>query len=281
MALGAVALTIAGCGSSSSPPPSTATLTNAAYVSSAATGYRIVMNLRETLPGAGQVNVAGAGAFRLVPKHEGSFNMQFNIPAAASSGLSNLQMQAVFVPGTIYVKLPPPLSSRIPGGKPWVQVNLNQLGRASGIPGLASLINGSSSVSNPAQYLDFLRATASGTVKDLGQATVNGIKTTHYHAVVDLNKLPNVVPASSRAAVQQLVTALRSRGAAAQLPIDAWIDSGHRVRRVSTAYSQPINGQQVGVALRVDFVEYGPQPAPTIPPASQTQNLLALTGGKP
>jgi hypothetical protein len=208
--------------------------------------------------------------------------MQLAIPSAASAGLGNLQMQAVFVPGTIYVKLPPQLAARIPGGKPWLQINLSQLGQAAGIPGLSSLINSSSSLNNPGQYLDFLRAAANGTVKDLGQATVNGVTTTHYHAVLDLAKLPNAVPPGSRPAVQQLVNALRSRGAAAQIPIDTWIDSAHLVRRIALAYAQPIaNGQSANVALQMDFVNYGPQPAPAVPPASQTQNLLALTGGRP
>jgi hypothetical protein len=76
------------------------------------------------------------------------------------------------------------------------------------------------------------------------------------------------------------VSVLRSRGTT-QLPLDSWVDSGHLIRRIAMTYSQPINGQQANVALQVDFVQYGPQPAPTVPPASQTQNLLALTGGRP
>ncbi len=280
-ALCAGAVALGGCGSSSSKPPTAATLSRASYVSSATTGYQVAMSVRESVPSAGQVTVSGTGAFSVMPKREGSLDMQLNIPSAAAAGLSNLRMQAVFVPGTIYIKLPPALAGRIPGGKPWLQINLQQLGQAAGIPGLGSLVNGSSSLSNPAQYLDYLRATSDGSVKDLGQATVDGVQTTHYHAVIDLTKLPNVVPASSRPAVEQLVSALRSRGTATQLPLDAWVDSTLRVRRIVTSYTQPINGQQASVAVQVDFVKYGPQPAPTVPPASQTQNLLALTGGKP
>ena len=107
-------------------------------------------------------------------------------PSTSSAGLSNLQLEAVIVPGSIYMKLPPQLASRIPGGKPWVQITLSQLGKAAGIPGLGSLINGSSSLTNPGQYLDYLRVAANGTVHDRGQATLNGVKTTHYQAIVDL-----------------------------------------------------------------------------------------------
>ncbi len=281
--LGAAALLIAGCGSSSpsAKQPPTATLTRAAYVSGSAPGYKALISLRENVPGAGAITATGHGAFTIVPTHEGSMTMQLSIPSAAAAGLGSLTMQAVFVPGSVYMKLPPQLASKIPGGKPWLLINLSQLGKAAGIPGLGSLASGSSSLNNPAQYVDYLRAAASGTVRNLGTATVDGVSTTHYHAIIDLSKLPSVVPASSRAAVQQLVAALRQRGSATQLPMDAWIDSAHLVRRVVTSYSEPVNGQQVSVTVQVDLTQFGPQPAPTVPPASQTQNLLSLTGGKP
>ena len=282
---GAVALMLAGCGSSSnqssSKQPPTATLTRAAYVSSNAPGYRAAISLKETVPRVGVITATGNGAFRLTPKREGSMTMQLKIPSAASSGLGSLQMQVVSVPGTIYMKLPPQLASRVPGGKPWLLINLNQLGKAAGIPGLGSLANSSSSLNNPGQYVSYLRATTDGTVRNLGQATINGVQTTHYHAVIDLNKLPNVVPASSRASVQQLVAALKKRGTKTQLPIDAWIDSSQKIRRMVITYNEPVNGQQISITTQVDFLQYGPQPAPTVPPASQTQNLLSLAGSTP
>ena len=280
------AVLIAGCGSSSSQSssakqPPTATLTRAAYVSSTAPGYRAVISLKENLPSVGQITATGTGAFQLKPKHAGTMVMRLSIPSAASSGLGTLQMQVVYVPGTIYMKLPPQLASRIPGHKPWLLINLNQLGKAAGIPGLGSLANSSSSLNNPAQYVQYLRATTNGTVRNLGKATINGVSTTHYHAVIDLNQLPSVVPASSRASVQQLVATLKKRGTKTQLPIDAWIDSSQRIRQVVTTYTVPVNGRQARITTQVDFVQYGPQPAPTVPPASQTQNLLSLAGAQP
>ena len=279
-ALGAGALLAAGCGSSAPKQPPSAAINRAAYVSSTAPGYKIAMALRESSASLGQFTITGNGAFNLIPRLEGSMTMHLGFPTAASAGLGNLQMQAVLVPGTIYMKLPTQLAGRIPGGKPWLQITLSQLGKLSGVPGVASLVNSSSSLSNPGQYLQFLRATASGTVKDLGQANVGGVKTTHYHGVVDVAKLPNVVPASQRPAIQQFAAALRSRGTT-QLPLDVWIDSGHLVRRLVMTYTTVVNGEHANVALQTDFVQYGPQPAPTVPPASQTESFLALIGGHP
>jgi hypothetical protein len=157
---------------------------------------------------------------------------------------------------------------------------VSQLGKAAGIPGLGQLLSGSSTLNNPARYVQYLRATTNGTVQDLGQATVDGFRTTHYHATIDLAKLPSAVPASQRQAAQQLAALLRRSGVT-QLPIDAWIDSAHLVRRIKQTFNESINGQRLNLAIQVDFVEYGPQPAPTVPPASQTQNLLTLFGGRP
>lgn len=278
--IGAASLIAAGCGSSTAKPANqTINLTRAAYVSGGSSGYRTVMSLQESIPGVGQLNMTGSGRFSAAD-HTGAFTMDMNIPsaAAAQAGLSNARLQMVLASGTIYMKLPPQIASKLPGGKPWWKINLSQAGSAAGIPGLSSLISGTSNLNDPGQYLDFLRATAGGSVQDLGSATVNGIQTMHYHAQVDLTKLPNAVPASARAGVQQLISALQKRGAAPNvLPIDAWIDSSHLIRRIELTYNQPVaTGQSVAVSMKADYLQYGPQPRPQLPPPSQTVDLLAL-----
>ncbi len=280
VALGATLMFVAGCGgSSSSSSTQTVSLSRAAYVSAGSSGYRAVMSLRESVPSLGQLTINGNGSFSL-PSHAGSMDMQMSIPsaAAAQAGVGSLHMQAVFLPGVLYMKLPPTLADRIPGGKPWWQINLNQIGKLAGIPGLSSLMSGTSSLNDPGQYLDFLRATANGSVRNLGQAEVNGVPTTHYRAAVDFSKLPSAVPASARPGIERLIAALQQRGALThQLPIDAWIDSSHLIRRIEMNFNQPLGtGQSAAMAMRMDFVHYGPQPAPQIPPSGQTLNLAAL-----
>jgi hypothetical protein len=278
-------LLAAGCGSASSGSSTsgsaqtpTVSLVRAADVSTATAGYRSVMTLHETVPSVGGIDATANGTFSPAA-HTGAMSMQMQLPPTA--GLGTLQLQLVLTRSAIYLKLPPQLASRIPGAKPWIYINLNQVGKAAGIPGLGSLVSGTSSLSDPGQYLSFLRATSAGSVKDLGQATVNGQPTTHYHAEVDLAKLPAAVPAAERATVRQLVAALEKKGAATQMPIDAWIDSSHLIRRIQMAFSEPLGttGQTAAIALTENFIQYGPQPAPAVPSASQTVNLLSLTQG--
>lgn len=279
--LAAAAALVAGCGgsgSSGSGKTPTVSLSRAADVSSAASGYRIAMNMQETVPSAGRIHMTGTGSFSPAA-HQGAATMQMDLPAGAGAG--TLQLGMVLDKTTIYMKLPASLTSKIPGGKPWLYVNLGQIGQAAGVPGLGSLVSSTSSLNDPGQYLDYLHATSAGSVKNLGQATVDGVHTTEYHAVVDMTKLPNIVPAAQRPAIEQLVKALKSKGLATQMPINAWIDSSNLVRRVQVAFSEPLPNtkQTVSIAMTENFLQYGPQPAPAIPSASESANLLSLIHG--
>lgn len=283
--VGAIALLVSACGGSSSTKQTVttvpvSTLTRAAYLSSAESGYKAVMRLHETV-GSTQVSMVGNGSFSPAD-HAGAMTMNMTLPGGAAAALGNsLTLNAVFNGANFYIKLPAAVSGEIPGSKPWLEFNLGGLARVAGIPGLSALASESSSLNDPGQYLDYLRAAASGTVKDLGQATVNGVQTTQYHAEIDLSKLADAVPASSRSSVQQLVAQLEKRFSAGKMPVDAWIDGSGRIRRMAMAYSLqvPNTGQTSTVAMVMDFGDYGPQPKPAIPPASETTNLLSLLHG--
>lgn len=99
------------------------------------------------------------------------------------------------------------MTSKIPGGRPWLYINLSQVGQVAGIP--------------------------------------------------------------------------KSKGLTTQMPIDVWIDSSNLVRRVQLAFSEPLpnTGQTVPIAMTENFLQYGPQPVPAIPSASESANLLSLLHG--
>ena len=277
--LAAAAALVAGCGGSSgSGNTPTVSLSRAADVSSTASGYRIAMSMQETVPNAGQIHMTGTGSFSPTA-HLGAATMQMDLPSSA--GTETLQLGMVLDKTTVYMKLPESLTNKIPGGKPWLYINLSQVGLLAGIPGLGSLIGSSSSLNDPGQYLDYLRATSASSVKNLGQATVNGVRTTEYHAVVDMTRLPNAVPAAQRQTIEQLVNTLKSKGLTTQMPIDVWIDSSNLVRRVQLAFSEPLpnTGRTVSIAMTENFLQYGPQPVPAIPSASESANLLSLLHG--
>lgn len=207
----------------------------------------------------------------------GDMTMSMQVPS--STGTQSLQMQFVLDGNTIFVKLPASLALKVPGSKPWISMDLAQMGKLSGIPGYGSLITGSSNFSNPGQYLDFLRATADGSVKDLGQETVNGVQTTHYRAQVDLAKLPDAVPSADKSAAEQLVSMIQSKGANTRMPVDAWIDGSHQIRRLQLSYDLSVSGESVALGITENLSDYGPQPPPALPGADQTTNVMSLIKG--
>lgn len=270
-AFGAAAL-VAGCGGSDTHQsrPSAQVLGQAADASSAAAGYRMGMVIQENVAGQ-TINATANGSFSPASK-SGEMTMNMNVDSTP------LQIKVVFHGDVMYMKFPASVASELPGGRSWIYMNLSQLGRADGEPALGSLFKQGESMDAPTQYLDYLHAASSGTVQDLGSASVNGVATTHYRADLELSKMASAVPPSERAATRELVAELKQKGANLRgaMPIEAWIDSAHLIRRIKLRYSISIDGKKVSIAMTMNMLDYGPQPTPTLPSPNQAENLLTL-----
>jgi len=58
-----------------------------------------------------------------------------------------------------------------------------------------------------------------------------------------------------------------------------WIDDQNLVRRMQFTLNESVSGQNVASTVTVDFVKYGPQPKPTLPPADQVTDASSLASG--
>jgi len=268
---------LAGCGSSSSGGSSGSAvqaITRAADVSTSAAGYAVTMHLTEDSSSlGGTITAVGTGAFN-VPKHAGSLDLNMTLPGALSV-IGQLNLDVLTLGNTEYLKVPSQLSTRLPAIKPWVEINLAQVGKASGIPGIGSLLGGTNTV-NPAQFLEYLRAVSASGVHKVGAATVDGIATTHYQATLDLDKAPSLLPAAERAQATQAVAALEKLTGLHELPVNVWVDSANLVRRMTLDYTEHVSGQTVTGDVQLDFTSYGAQPVPSAPPASEVSSLNSL-----
>lgn len=281
---------IAGCGGSSHPSSASTgghhgsgskgsqeiSFVRAADVSSAASGFKMAMTIATTVAGK-HVTVDANGSFS--PKsHEASMTMDVGIPGLGSGAAMQLQM--VLTKDTMYMKLPASLAGQLPGGKQWFSLNLTQMSKLLKVPGYGSMFSESSSMSNPGQYLDYLKAVSGGTIKNLGQATVDGVQTTHYQADVNIAKLPDSVPAADRATVSKLMAELQSKSVKlGTFPMNVWIDGSDLVRKIQMSMNPTISGQSTSETITLNITDYGQQPAPVIPPASETTNLTSLLSG--
>lgn len=282
LAAAAIALSLSGCGSS--------TVSNvidpvakAATVSNQAPGARMNFVLRLTTPLLPSPIVGyGSGTFDFAG-HSGSVSVTMNlgnIPQVKQLlGSSKLQIREIIDGLNVYVKLPGALA-RNPAlhGKPWLKVNLSRASRAAGMSGLSSLLNNPSS-SDPSQFLRYLRAT-SGKVTKVGSQSVDGFQTTEYRAKIDLDRVANGLPAADRAAARQTIATLERAAHIHAIPITLWIDGHHLVRRMELSFGETVSGQSLNAAIRVDIPQYGPQPPPQLPPASQVADLSALGAGR-
>jgi hypothetical protein len=219
----------------------------------------------------------GSGSFD-VRDHLGSVSLSMNFgnnpQVVKALGGSTLRMREVMAGQTLYFKLPPPLAGRVPGGKPWLKVNLDAVLAARGMPGLSSLQSNPAS-SDPSQMLQYLRATSGG-LTNVGSDGVDGFQTTHYRATIKLDRVADQVPARQRAAVRQGIAALENLTHLHQLPADVWVDGRHLVRRMRLSYAFTLPaGQKLNTLMTIDIPRYGAQPAPALPPANQVTDLTS------
>jgi hypothetical protein len=271
------AVALSGCGAANVVDP----VAQAATSSNAAPGYRLRLTAQISSPALPTpLAMTGTGAFD-ARDHIGSAAVTMNLgnspQVVKALGTSTLHIQELIDKQIIYVKLPPALAAKVPGAKPWLKINLAAALAARGMPGLGSLQNGPMS-SDPSQMLQYLRAT-SGHLTKVGSDTVDGFATTHYKATIQLDRVAKLAPAAQRAAVRQSIAALEKQTNVHQLPVDVWIDGGHLVRRIRLSYAMNVaTGQTMNMLMTVDIPQYGPQPLPTFPPASQTTDLSSQLG---
>jgi hypothetical protein len=268
----AAAAAISGCGASNALDP----VAKAADTSAAAPGFRMTLSMQVNsgaLPSA--VSMSGSGSFD-PPAHAGAMGLTMalpNTPAVTQVfGSGGLHIQEVLKGSAVYVKLPPALASRIPGsaGKSWIKVDVSKI---PGGQGLGSL--GTDPTSNdPSKLLQYLRG--AGGMTKVGTEQVTGRSTTHYRGHIDLSQAVSRVPSAERKAVQQGISKLESEGFASQVPVEVWIDGQGLVRQMRMRMSGNPNGQPVSFTIQITIPQYGPQPAPSVPPASQ---IIDTSGG--
>jgi hypothetical protein len=134
------------------------------------------------------------------------------------------------------------LSSYLPGGKPWIELDLSKLGKAAGLD-LGKLLSGTQF--QPSDLLSMLEAEGA-TISNLGSATVDGAATTHYRVKIDLAKALQA---------KGLTGPLLAAEAAQIGPVyeNVWIGKDGLVRRIRLSY----RFARTRAAMTMDIYDYG------------------------
>jgi hypothetical protein len=265
----------AGCGSSS-----VATLdpvAQAADVTAHAGGAHLALAAQVQADGLSQpVVISGEGFFNY-SSEEGKFSLDLTgLPASAAAALPSgqLHMEEILKSSAVYVASPL-FAGRLPAGARWVKLDLGRLRQAAGL-NLQQLVGGQS---NPAQFLQYLRATG-GNVKAVGSDAVRGVPTTHYTATIDLSKVADVAPTSDRGQLRAALQKLIEKTGVSQIPVDAWVDAHRLVRRIAMTLTIPAGSRPASFHLTVDLFDFGSTPTVSAPAASDTYDATgtALSG---
>ena len=274
-----LALVLAACGGTDVLPRDA--VVKAADRTAEQKSSKFEMSMQMSVPGIEQrLRVFATGAMDYVGQR-GRVDMDMGGLAAMFGGSGQeLKMSMIFDYPTMYMKLPQALAQGNAPATPWVKVDLS---KATGME-LGDLSQFSQ---NPADQLEMLRA-ASDDVEERGEKTVRGVKTTRYHAVLDVERaaaegLKNV-PAERREAAQRALDAMAKQSGLDKIPLDVYLDGDGVLRRMFMDMTVAIPGQQQKLRLTttMDLFDFGADVDVEPPPASQVTDVtsqLPAAGG--
>ena len=89
--------------------------------------------------------------------------------------------------------------------------------------------------SDPAAYLDFLKATGNG-LEEIGREDVRGVSTTHLRTTLDLQKMIDDAPAAEKEKLKKDLEGLGAGNGFDTIPADVWVDDDGYVRRTTLTF---------------------------------------------
>jgi hypothetical protein len=258
----AMAIALSGCGATKAISEAVDPVARAATTTSHTAGYRMSVSTVATTAGT-TVRGTMTGVIDTA-RHTGAFTTHETVAGHAVSIVERLSGT------TIYMKLPNQSSlDSLTGGKPWLKLDFS---RALGAFGLGGLTTQSS---NPAQFIDYLRTVGAKHTR-VGTETIDGVSTTHYRVVINLDNYPKLFPADRRSAAARGVSTLEDAIGSHTMPMDAWIDSQNLLRRMSLSFGECVQSQRLKLAMTMNLSDYGRQAVPAAPSASDAYDLTPL-----
>lgn len=216
----------------------------------------------------GEMRSTGQGVFDIEARL-GEMTMEVAGPGMPGG----MTMDGVFDGMVIYMRYPPEIADQMPGGKPWIRMDLQAAGAEAGLD-FNAMMQGASS--DPTQSLHYLRG-ASGEVETVGEEDVRGTPTTHYKAVIDFDKVAAQSPPDARDAMEKNIEVIKEWLGTDTAPFETWIDEEGYMRRMKMAFSYE-SGPAAGtdMSMTMDMYDFGVEADIQVPPPSQVTDLAEL-----
>jgi hypothetical protein len=211
LGLAAVAVTsvlvLSGCGGGSGDGSLLETFAQAAEITGAAETVHIKLEVQfDDVPGADGITVVTEGESTIDGKQSRLTMTQLG-----------QEIEALVVDETYYYKFP-----GLPDGKTWARLTFDEVQEATGLD-VAAATN-----QNPTEVL--ARLAASGEIEKIGDEEIDGVATTHYRAVVDIEAMNEQSGVASDKALEQMKALFGP-----SYPADIWIDDDGYLRRMTFA----------------------------------------------
>jgi len=251
---GVSATALAGCGTDDAVGPDVARAAEATAKKGTA---RIAMRI--SVEGAGlplPIAIDAKGVMALnAAKGRVTFDLASLLGLAGAPQGTPGELEMRFGGGTVYAKPPKLDQLEIPGGKPWVSLELPKLAGALGLPtrGLGKLFT-----LEPAAQLRALKAAKN--LKEVGKEDVGGAQTTHYRGTLRLSDFAATLAPAERAEVEKGIKRLEQLGGQSNgnldepVPVDLWIDEDGVTRKMLAETKLPAQNGQPGGTIKQSYV---------------------------
>ncbi len=259
------------------PMPEAAVLASASVETADAGSAHMAMDFSMIMPGFEAPFAFGMdGAFDFEGQR-GTMNLDYtglidalgeDVPEAAQALPDKMIMD-----GTVLYMRFPGFVELYPDATEWIKMDVQELAEQQGFD--FDLYSGFNQ-SDPSQVLQYLQS--AGGVEELGTESIRGVKTTHYQALVDLTKVPELLPPEQQTALQQSYEQLIDQTGEEVIPMDVWIDKQGRARRVSSRMSFGIASGMPGASMKwvMDLFDFGAEVDVSPPPPGQVTDFSEL-----
>jgi hypothetical protein len=254
LALGAVVLVAAGCGSGGGGSSATPDDIARAASKTSNTG-----SLEADFAVSAQgLSGSGSGIFNN-KRRTGELKMQLN-----ASGRP-IPVDSVIDGDVLYLRSPA-FAQATTQDKQWIKINLATLGSSQGNTDLSGILDASPTPANALAYLQ-----GSSTVDKVGSESVGGVDTTHYSVSANLDRAAKQASGSTKDALEGVI----SQSGVKTLPLDVWVDENGYIRKVR--YDEHA-GRRQAAKVTMELHDFG-KPVPiSAPPSDSVVDLTKMVG---
>jgi hypothetical protein len=231
----------------------------AAEATSDAGGVRI--NFTGSSQGATPLTMSGKGVMN---GETNRASIAMSATGSTASGVQGFTLEEVVDDGDLYLRSPQ-LGAAFGGSTKWMLMRSEAFGDL-----LQSSASGAGMSASPTQQLDALKD-ASYEVTEVGREQLNGATTTHYRALLDIDKLTDEIKGEVSGDFGDLIE--RSMDQVSSATVEVWIDAGGLLRRETSTSTM---GSLGSFTMTMDFSHYGIHPDIEAPPSSEVYDVTPL-----